>query len=156
MLEIPQVDKVLTELGIKINDSYVRLKEFLRIPLHLKLFCKVGINKQFDEDVTLQKLYDSIWVEYIVNENSAKTIELLTHVAERMHQQQHIVVDKRLFDIYLKELNYLMHHDLLKESTGNKIQFIHQTFFDYVYARTFLTKSKSISSWLKLFIKDYL
>lgn len=149
LLEIPQVDKVLTELEIKINDSYVRLKEFLRIPLHLKLFCKVSINKKFDEDITLQKLYDSIWEEYIANEDSVKIIELLTHIAEKMHQQQHIVVDKRHFDFYIKELNYLMHHDLLKESTGNKIQFIHQTFFDYVYARTFLTKGESISSWLK-------
>lgn len=149
LLDITQVDKILNELGIKVSDSQVRLKEFLRIPLHLKLFCKVGANKQFDENITLQKLYDSIWEEYIVNENSVKIIELLADIAEKMHLQQHIVVDKRHFDLYVNELNYLMHHDLLKESTGNKIQFIHQTFFDYVYARTFLTKGKSISSWLK-------
>jgi len=146
LLDTEQVKNVLSEIGIKINDNNERLKEFLRVPLHLNLFCKVGLSKQFDDNITLQKLYDEIWNEYIENKN--EVIALMTLVANKMHEQQHIVVDKRNFSQYGKEINYLLHNDLLKE-TDNKIQFIHQTFFDYVYARTFITSGKSISVWLK-------
>ncbi|MDR0332387.1 MAG: AAA family ATPase [Dysgonamonadaceae bacterium] len=152
LLEIEQVYNVLSEIGIAINDNNERLKEFLRVPLHLNLFCKVGLNKQFDDNITLQKLYDEIWSEYIENGSgveSSKVIELLTLIADKMHKQQHIVVDKRSFNHqYSKEINSLLHSDLIKE-TDNKIQFIHQTFFDYVYARTFIASGQSISNSLK-------
>lgn len=149
LLEMQQVDFVLSTIGINIDERQTRLKEFLRIPLHLNLFCKVGLRKEFDESITLSKLYDAIWEEYITNGNSLELIKLLTNIANKMHDQQHIVVDKRLFDLEKSELNYLMHHELLKESTDNKIQFIHQTFFDYVYARTFISSGKDIADWLK-------
>jgi|GEM_PF-2751404 len=149
LLEMQQVDSVLSTIGINIDERQTRLKEFLRIPLHLNLFCKVGLKKEFDESIILSKLYDAIWEEYITNGNSLKLIKLLTNIANKMHDQQHIVVDKRLFDLEKSELNYLMHHELLKESTDNKIQFIHQTFFDYVYARTFISSGKDIADWLK-------
>ena len=152
MLDIEQVNDVLSAIGIKVNDNDERLKEFLRVPLHLNLFCKVGLNKQFDDNITLQKLYDEVWSEYIENSSGiepSKVIELLTLIADKMHNQQHIVVDKRNFNHqYGKEINSLLHSDLIKE-TDNKIQFIHQTFFDYVYARTFIASEKSISSSLK-------
>lgn len=149
LLEMQQVDSVLSTIGRNIDERQTRLKEFLRIPLHLNLFCKVGLKKEFDESITLSKLYDAIWEEYITNGNSLELIKLLTNIANKMHDQQHIVVDKRLFDLEKSELNYLMHHELLKESTDNKIQFIHQTFFDYVYARTFISSGKDIADWLK-------
>lgn len=149
LLEMQQVDSVLSTIGINIDERQTRLKEFLRIPLHLNLFCKVGLKKEFDENITLSKLYDAIWEEYITNGNSLGLIKLLTNIANKMHDQQHIVVDKRLFDLEKSELNYLMHHELLKESTDNKIQFTHQTFFDYVYARTFISSGKDIAGWLK-------
>lgn len=148
LLEMQQVDYVLSTIGININENKTRLKEFLRIPLHLNLFCKVGLKQEFDENITLSKLYDAIWEEYISSKNSVELIKLLTNIANKMHEQQHIVVDKRLFDLDKSELNYLMHHELLKESTDNKIQFIHQTFFDYVYARTFISSGKDIADWL--------
>ncbi|QIK58331.1 ATP-binding protein [Dysgonomonas sp. HDW5A] len=42
LLEMQQVDSVLSTIGINIDERQTRLKEFLRIPLHLNLFCKVG------------------------------------------------------------------------------------------------------------------
>lgn len=152
LLEHEQVEHVLSDIGIKINETNSRIREFLRVPLHLNLFCKVGVNKQFDDNITLQKLYDEIWEEYIISNNggdSVKIVELLSNMANRMYQQQHIVVDKRLFSTYNQELHYLLHHNLLEESNINKIQFIHQTFFDYVYARTFVESGKSVCEWLK-------
>lgn len=152
LLEDEQVEHILSAIGIKINGTNSRLREFLRVPLHLNLFCKVGVNKQFDDNITLQKLYDEIWEEYIISYNgrdSAKIVELLSNMANKMYEQQHIVVDKRLFSTYNQELLNLLHHNLIEESNINKIQFIHQTFFDYVYARTFVESGKSVCGWLK-------
>ncbi|KAA6328636.1 hypothetical protein EZS27_022485, partial [termite gut metagenome] len=152
LLAPEQVNQILSDIGIKVNDNNARLKEFLCIPLHLNLFCRVGQNKSFDDSITLQKLYDEIWNVYIENNNgikSEKIIDLMALIADKMYQQQHIVVDKRIFSQHKSVLNYLLHNDLLKETQENKIQFIHQTFFDYVYARTFITSGKSITNQLR-------
>lgn len=152
LLEIEQVNQVLFHFQININEKSNRLKEFLRIPLHLNLFCKLKIAKQFNDTISLQRLYDEIWIEYIEQGafiETEKLIETLTLVAQKMNEQQQIVVDKRLLSSYNKELNYLFHNELLINSSSYKIQFIHQTFFDYVYSRTFINLGKSVTAWLK-------
>nr|WP_321521523.1 AAA family ATPase [uncultured Macellibacteroides sp.] len=152
LLEIEQVNQVLSDFKINISETNNRLKEFLRIPLHLNLFCKLRITKQFDDTITLQKLYDEIWIEFIeqcISIDSDKLIETLALLARKMNEKQQIVVDKRLFSLYTKELNYLFHSELLKNSASDKIQFIHQTFYDYVYSRTFINSGKSVTDWLK-------
>lgn len=152
LLDAEQVDHILSSIGITIDSKNGKLKEFLRTPLHLKLYCKVGLNKQFDDSITLQQLYDEIWTEHITmatSIDSSKITEVLSLIASKMNEQQHIVVDKRIFNQYNKELSYLLHQDLLQEQSLNKIQFIHQTFFDYTYARTFVTSGNKISDWLK-------
>lgn len=63
-----------------------RLIEFLRIPLHLNLFCKLKITKQFNDSISLQKLYDEIWIEFIeqsISIQSEKLIETLTLIAQK-------------------------------------------------------------------------
>lgn len=155
LLEVEQVDFVLSKNQITVNKKSKKLREFLRLPLHLKLFCKVGTCRQFDDGITLQKLYDEIWEEFVStypkqhDKDSERIRTLLTLIAEKMNQQQQIVVDKRQFETFQYELSYLLHQELLYESSTNKIQFIHQTFFDYAYARIFVTSGQSITSKLK-------
>lgn len=117
----------------------------------MNLFCKLRITKQFNDSISLQKLYDEIWIEFIEQSiyiQPEKLIDALTIIAQRMNDQQQIVVDKRLFSLYYKEVNFLLHNELLREYTSDKMQFIHQTFFDYVYSRTFIDSGKSVTNWL--------
>ena len=151
LLKIEQVKQVLSEFKINIDEKNNRLIEFLRVPLHLNLFCKLKITKQFNDSISLQKLYDEIWIEFIEQSiyiQPEKLIDALTIIAQRMNDQQQIVVDKRLFSLYYKEVNFLLHNELLREYTSDKMQFIHQTFFDYVYSRTFIDSGKSVTNWL--------
>ena len=151
LLKIEQVKQVLSEFKINIDEKNNRLIEFLRVPLHLNLFCKLRITKQFNDSISLQKLYDEIWIEFIEQSiyiQPEKLIDALTIIAQRMNDQQQIVVDKRLFSLYYKEVNFLLHNELLREYTSDKMQFIHQTFFDYVYSRTFIDSGKSVTNWL--------
>lgn len=156
LLSVEQVDSVLAQFQIDIYPRTVHFKEFLRTPLHLNLFCKIGLFDKFDENISRQKLYDEIWEKYITSPSlliPGKAIdrlsETLTAIAQHMNEQQHIVVDKRQYPQYTDEIVYLLHHELLVESSSNKLQFIHQSFFDYTYARTFVQSGKSITSWLQ-------
>lgn len=106
LLEIEQVKSVLSDFKINIDEKNNRLIEFLRIPLHLNLFCKLKITKQFNDSISLQKLYDEIWIEFIeqsISIQSEKLIETLTLIAQKMNDHQQIVVDKRLFSLYYRE-----------------------------------------------------
>ena len=67
-----------------------------------------------------------------------------------MYQRQELSIHIREFETqYEQELRYLLTNDLLIESRNRQIQFFHQTLFDYVYARRFLEKGKSLLDELK-------
>ncbi len=154
LLKVEDVEKVLTRFGINIEGTNTKLKEFLRTPLYLNLFCKVGLSKSFGEDITQQMLYDAIWDEYIIQQSnnkgvdSNKLVELLSNISTVMNNQQHIIVDKRQFSHYNKEITYLLHQELFVETSTNKLQFFHQTFFEYTHARAFILSGGSITNWL--------
>lgn len=153
-LKIEDVEKVLMKFGIDIKSPNIKLKEFLRTPLYLNLFCKVGLSKSFGEDITQQTLYDAIWDEYIIHQSnnkgidSTKLVEILSNISTIMNDQQHIIVDKRHFFHYNKEITYLLHQELFIETSTNKLQFFHQTFFEYTHARAFVLSGKSVTNWL--------
>lgn len=152
-LKIDQVNYVLSNLKISIPQKNLQFLEFLRTPLHLNLFCSIGWSKNFEKTINLQFLYDEIWIKFIetdslkYNIEPEKIITALQFIADSMNKRQQIVVDKRQLDPYSKEVNYLLQHNLLV-SNNNKIQFIHQTLFDYTYARTFLITQKDIKEWI--------
>lgn len=153
LLSIEQVKDVLHSFEILVVDDNLQLLEFLRVPLHLNLFCTIGGIQNFKKDISLQTLYDNIWNRFIINDSLQYDIdhnriaEALQFIADSMNKRQQIVIDKRHLDLYAKEVNYLLHQNLIV-SNENKIQFIHQTFFDYTYARTFFINQKEISQWI--------
>lgn len=73
-----------------------------------------------------------------------------------MNDHQQIVVDKRLFSLYYREVNFLLHNELLREYASDKMQFIHQTFFDYVYSRTFISSENLLQTGYVKFTKGFL
>ena len=151
-LKSEEVDAVLSDFDIQVDKRNNRLIEFLQIPLHLNLFCKLKHSDSFSDNISLQKLYDEVWSQFIDNGDFVsheRIVEILTLIAGKMNEQQQIVIDKRLFNSYSKEINYLIGNGFVIESSINKIQFMHQTFFDYIYSRTFINSGKSVTIWLK-------
>lgn len=152
-LDIDQVKYVLSNLKISVPENNIHFLEFLRTPLNLSLFCTIGWSKNFEKNINLQFLYDEIWIKFIETDSlkykikPQKIISALQFIADSMNKRQQIVIDKRQLEPYTKEVNYLLQHNLLV-SNNNKIQFIHQTLFDYTYARTFLITQKDIKEWI--------
>ena len=151
-LSISQVEEVLQELHFEINRITPRFKEFLRIPLHLQIFCKINHQESVNDVTTLQHLYDSLWNEYIITKStqnhlvSENVIKFIEELSDKMYKEQQIVADSRLFiDRYKQEIEYLNTNEIININSTYKIQFVHQSFFDYVFARLFVQKGENLS-----------
>lgn len=132
-----------------------RLISFLGNPLHLYLFLKVRPEERLTDPLSTNLLYHQLWSKYINNTSicpvsKACLLSLLDTLVDTMYQRQDLSIHIREFETqYEQELRYLLTNNLLIESRNRQIQFFHQTLFDYVYARRFLEKGKSLLDELK-------
>lgn len=132
-----------------------QLIKFLGNPLHLYLFLKVRPEERLTDPLSTNLLYQKLWSKYINNASTspvskASLLSLLDTLVDTMYQRQELSIHIREFETqYEQELRYLLTNDLLIESRNRQIQFFHQTLFDYVYARRFLEKGKSLLDELK-------
>ena len=132
-----------------------RLISFLANPLHLYLFLKVRPEERLTDPLSTNLLYHQLWSKCINNASTypvskARLLSLLDTLVDTMYQRQELSIHIREFETqYEQELRYLLTNNLLIESRNRQIQFFHQTLFDYVYARRFLEKDKSLLDELK-------
>src|SRR5574344_2185378 len=149
-----EVMKVLNDTNIKHTNIGPHMMLFLQVPLHLYLYCLLNDGTNFKEDITLQKMYDKIWSEYIIKRSSGheldsnKIIEFLRTLSDEMFDKQSLFVNFRKYENeYHSEINYLSTNGIINID-DEIIQFFHQSFFDYVYARMFIESGKSLTSEL--------
>jgi hypothetical protein len=150
-------DKVSETLGkknIEIEETSP-LFEFLRNPLYLYLFLKVGKSEKFNDDITEQILYNELWDKYIKQIGTStvdakKLVNLLDILSKMMYERQSLTIGKELIDTnYAKEFGYLCSSDIITKTLGNKVQFFHQSLFDYVFSRRFVETRKSLLNELE-------
>ncbi len=145
LLSEQEVSSVITLLTNDKNFSLPQdLKELLKTPLHLDIFCRIYYKSiSLNEIKSLQDLYRYLWKLKILQPrntdiNSQILINILFQLADEIYKrQENLSVPSVLFDKHLKEISYLNSESLLIES-NNYIQFFHQSFFDYVFARCFV------------------
>jgi len=132
-----------------------RLISFLGNPLHLYLFLKVRPEELLTDPLSTNLLFHQLWSKCINNASTCPVskdslLSLLDTLVDTMYQRQELSIHMREFETqYEQELRYLLTNNLLIESRNRQIQFFHQTLFDYVYARRFLEKGKSLLDELK-------
>lgn len=147
-LEVEKVNQVLNSLNIKSQKLSTAFINFLRIPLHLEIFSIVNDESEIVEFSTLQELYAEYWRQKILNSSISKNnvFNLIRKLSNEMFSSQQITIDKRLFEnTFFDEINYLISEGVIV-SQKNKIQFVHQSFFDYSNARCFVEDNRSISA----------
>jgi len=162
LLKEGEVKDVLKELSVKgYTDNLVRL---LQTPLHLELFCLVynseNKNTQF---FSLYDLYNELWDEKISKKLSRELRNnlkaTLYSMADKMYSGQLTVISSISYDD--EDLKLLVSDGLIIKRHNKEIQFFHQTFYDYLFARQFVEKEKNIIDYLKennqgLFIRSSL
>ncbi|GAL74588.1 hypothetical protein JCM19275_3443 [Nonlabens ulvanivorans] len=150
-----QLFDVLNDFGIKkhnqFSDSFLDL---ISTPLHLDVFLKVyGKSLNVNEIKTLQDLYSELWKQKILEVKSINTSSVTSsnlssfifEVASKMYELQEINISSELFeDEFYGEINYLKSVGVFTENSA--IEFFHQSFFDYAYARNFIKSNKDLLS----------
>ena len=146
--------EILNKSGIEIinqfSDAFLNL---ISVPLHLDVFLKVySIELHTDEIKSLQDLYSVLWRHKIIGNRSLNTIrvdyqsvsQFVFELASKMYDIQQINIDQRLFeDRFSEEIIYLRAEGII--NVTDKIEFFHQSFFDYSFARNFTNENKNLT-----------
>lgn len=155
LLDAGQVTQVLAKLGIRENEVPRQLLSLLQTPHHLNVFCKV-YNSQTNlrSITTLHDLYESLWVQQIAKvpttspASSDKCTNLVFAIAEQMHGEQRISTpSKPFYGSFKEEFDYLKSSGIVTE-TDKEVQFFHQTFFDFAFAKQFVQNRNSVTSYI--------
>lgn len=147
LLDELDIEKVLKKVT-KRNLTYFPLSliELLKTPLHLEVFCRIYNESIVQEIKSLQDLYRELWNQKVKKANSVSHLDfrrvesLLFDIASKIYDRQdNLCAPSMLFDEYYEEVQYLKSVHLIVEDKGN-IQFFHQSFYDYTFARDFVEK----------------
>lgn len=153
-LEEASVLSQLKKIGLEKFNISNNLLELLQVPNNLDVFSRI-FNKErtFAGINSIQDLYFELWkykvlnLEPSLNIDVNRLIDVLYAISKLMFERQQITVSEQIFDRYSKELNYLKTEQLLKFD-NNEIQFFHQSFYDYVFAKRFVENKSSIKQYI--------
>lgn len=160
-----EISKVLDKVGIRYGDLAPPAQKLLRVPLHLDLFARViesqgerserAVTAQLRNVRTLQDLYQIIWEHSILSLDAPVSPQDRTEVIRRV--VTHMEKDERTsapFFIFegsdsphlTSAVLFLESQGILqKDNNGSNWNFLHQTFYDYAYARFFVGSGQSLS-----------
>jgi uridine kinase len=152
LLDKEDVNRILRFLDVTARES---LLELLRTPHNLNVFCKThSRNNNIENTRSLNDLYNELWRQKVVrvpqgsNLAMSRCKELLYSMADGMYSSQRIVAGRAPFvDNYFQELEYLKSNGLVLED-GRELQFFHQTFYEFVFSKSFVDSKKTLSKYL--------
>lgn len=153
-----QVRNVLAQLQVNYDELTLATQNILGIPLHLDLFARAlstnDIEFKYLRDISsLQELYSLIWQHVVTrqdvnNPSVSDRIEVINRLTEFMNTHQRTSAPQSVF--FTRETKHLERAVNFLASIGILIQgktewsFLHQTFFDYSYARQFVEGGNNI------------
>lgn len=154
-LEKNEVLSQLQKIGLTKDNISGGLLELLQVPNNLDVFSRIFKRKENFAGITsIQSLYSELWKNKIFNVSSSLSIKrktltkLIYKISNRMFEMQQITISDQSFENYVSELNYLKSERILT-GQNNEIQFFHQSFYDYVFAKRFVESDNSIKRYLK-------
>ncbi|MDB5199171.1 MAG: hypothetical protein JWO92_1134 [Chitinophagaceae bacterium] len=147
-----QLQIILEKLNLKLASLSTHLIDLIRIPAYLEIFCKIckpGTN--LNRINTAMDLMDELWNQEtnISDEFSPLQISsVLYTIANKLYELNQLSLDvKKLPALNTRLMVFLRSRGLILGSQ-NQIQFFHQTFYDYVFARSFVEKKKSLQEYI--------
>jgi hypothetical protein len=146
---LDETNVISTLQKFDVNCSIKKVIKLLQTPNQLEVFCKLPNKNKISLDTlsSLKDLYDALWESLITPNSNLKLSELLCTISVEMYESQQIVVSDLFSDKYYPEVQYLLSNQLIIKDES-KIQFFHQTFYDYCFSRQFVEKGKDIFKYL--------
>ncbi|AZA52765.1 NACHT domain-containing protein [Chryseobacterium sp. G0201] len=133
-----------------INSTSPKLLQLLRVPNHLDIFCRIfdgNSKKEVDSISSLKDLYDQLWKKYVSPKRDLNLKKLIFCIAQKMYIEQRISVGNIYEDDYFQEIHYLNSYSLLSEY-NKEIQFFHQSFYEYCFAKQFVENQESLEKYI--------
>lgn len=146
------VKRVLRQNGV-LSEMSAQDLEALGNPQMLEAFLKVealNLPRELEPaSLNFNSLYDVLWNEHIMkakcqNTDSHKLLACIDKIVNGMYAEQKISIPSaRIESLFSNEVSYLCSEGFLRK-LEHQLQFTHQTWFDYAYARRFSETGKNI------------
>ena len=152
-----EVKRVLDKLHVDPARLLSSHRQLLTVPLHLDIYSKVvepreagGTQEPFR---SLQDLYDALWSKYVAALPATLTAgaaagdrpaAAVYRLVDDMESRKQVASAVGVLDDFPVSAEYLERERLIRRD-GATFTFLHQTFFDYAYARRFVANNRSLS-----------
>jgi hypothetical protein len=155
LLDVDMVHEVLEQLGQDCSSFDADQIELLRVPLHLSMFAQVADSTSARKPRVTNKvdLFDAYWKDKLrrVTERLAgkrcQWTDVIDHLCERMTEERSLFVDEAILDDY-DATRWAMLTERVLISEGGRTHFFHAAFFDYAFARRFVSKNKNLLDYV--------
>ena len=150
-LDLAEVTAQIADYGMQVPTSE-RTLELLCTPLHLSVFCRLSDPARRLEYTTLQELYDR-YTEEVGTDVERRVGHLDWHLitsAMVRHMSDHEVLaaPAAVLDVASPgEVGALVSQSVILRD-GNSFTFFHESYFDYLFARSFVTAGRDLRSFL--------
>ena len=149
------------------SDKYIPtdLLQLLSNPLNLLLFCRIQHGQTIPSIKNLTDLYALLWNDTLdqCHANQEETIEFLWYFASILYEKQTLSIHRNMMPSkWHKESQDLLSKGIIVENEKTQTwQFMHQTLFDYVFARLFFEKQQTLEDMFEtkhqgLFVRNHL
>jgi hypothetical protein len=157
-----EVESVLRSVGVEYDGLSPTTRKLLRVPLHLDLLAR-AVESQVtwprDPEVyrgigNLQSLYALVWKYVVLKPDpnappNHERLEVLGLMTEAMFNEQRTAVSMSLFNTadtarLERSLTWLASQGIIVDDS-NEWSFLHQTFYDYSYARRFVEQGRKLA-----------
>lgn len=152
-LSIEEVKGILAQIMDKkeighISDETIQL---LRTPQYLDTYCRI-----YDKEHPVmnfanpQNLYEELWRIQVIHSKVGKRNELeclIYKIAERIQKEETLAAKWIIPAEEVLLIEYLSTQGIVTYE-NHTIRFFHQSFYDYVFARKFVSDQKSLSEWI--------
>jgi len=136
----------LKSIGVDVSSLNNPQRQLLRLPINLAVFLEID-NPGFSflslsnlHDKLLEKKQRSISRK---RKTSWSLIHVLTSMCDWMSQRQKLNAPISILDSYPNAVDILTSEGMIILSR-NQVNFFHESFFDHVYARSFVNKNQSL------------
>ena len=138
----------LTESGVPLPASAVTM-ELLRTPLHLSIFLRLSEAAQREDYPSLQRLYDRYTDEVRKSVESdvghLSWIGITGALVDHMNDNEQLSAPAAILDSFARdEIHSLESADVIAVDEQDVVSFFHESYFDYLFARTFVATNKSL------------
>lgn len=153
-LLVEQVLEQLKKLSIEKDALSTKLLDLLRIPNNLNIFSRIATNENSLKVTSIEELYSELWNQKILNipkhgkTDKIKVRSALYAIADKMFASQRITASIHQFEDFSDEINYLESEQLLKRE-DKQVQFFHQSFYDFVFAKHFVESGRDLMAYIK-------